>query len=273
MNRDLLSAVQAKFAELVTVGTSAIAASPGATGVVSFDPGNQLLGSFQVVLQVTTPGAPGAAQVMLSLDGGNNFIGPVLVPAPVAPSVVGRLELPLPSPTAGNLSLVLSGLVLNFSGNFTVGDSYSFTANGAVTFLYGEDEKPSQDSLYPRVIWIPREDDFEGTEGWTVAPYDSSKQPRSLVTAAARFEARCWGIDYDRTEVLRDQVINSLHLALTANQRLQGGEWEPASINQAGRVYVLRWRCRHPIVDISNQWVISTPPHTAELTATVINSQ
>src|SRR5574337_814767 len=105
MIRDLLSAVQAKFAELVPPGTSAIASSPGATGVVAFDPSSAGLGSFQVVLQV--------------MDN-----------------------------SPGNLSLVPSGLVLNCSGNFTAGDTYSFTANAAVTFLYGKQEQPSQDSLF-----------------------------------------------------------------------------------------------------------------------------
>src|SRR6185369_11713290 len=99
MNRDLLSAVQATFAELVTPGTSAIAASPGATGVVAFDAANQLFGSFKVQVVVTTPGAPGVAQVKLSLDGGNNFSAPMEVPAPLPPAAFGKLELPLPSPT------------------------------------------------------------------------------------------------------------------------------------------------------------------------------
>src|SRR5574337_827354 len=121
MIRDLLSAVQAKFAELVPPGTSAIASSPG---------------------------APGVAQVKVSFDGCNYFDNPVLVPAPVAPSVVGVLPLLLMDSSPGNLSLVPSGLVLNCSGNFTAGDTYSFTANAAVTFLYGKQEQPSQDSLF-----------------------------------------------------------------------------------------------------------------------------
>ena len=152
MIRDVLSAVQEMFARVVPPGISAVEASAGATGVVTVDASSAALGSFKVLAKVTTPGAPGVAQVQVSLDGGNNFDQPVLVPAPVAPAVAGLLPLTLPDPSPGNLSQVLSGLVLSCSGDFSVGDTYSFTANAAVTFLFGKHEAGSQDSLFPRIL-------------------------------------------------------------------------------------------------------------------------
>lgn len=263
MLRDILNNVQQCFAELVPPGISAIAASPGATGVVTVDASSAALGSFKALVKVVVGGPLGTAQVQVALDG-RNFDSPVTLP------VSGLLPLQLPEMSPGLVSQVLSGLALSCSGNFTNGDTYSFTANAAVTFLFGKDQEASQDSLFPRVVWLPAGDDFEGTEDWAAG---ATNQPRSLVTAAGRFETRCWGIDYDRAELLMQQVVNAVNFSLRADARFTNNEWAEAAIGDAGRLCKLYWRTRRPVPDLSGQWTLSPPPHTAVLTATHVDTQ
>jgi hypothetical protein len=255
--RDILNAVQAKFAETAPSGTSSVSHSGSGTGVLTLDASSIHVGHWLVIVQVVVPGAPGTAQVQISLDNGNNYDSPVLVP------VGGNLPVNLPEMASGFPSSVPSGLVLSFSGSFVAGDSYSFTDFPTVLFLFGEENLASQDASFPRVLWIPVSDDFSGTEDYAQGR-DQRTQQRSIVSAKALFEAHCWGIDYDRTEVLRDLVMNALRFSLGANNVFLGGEWPPKGngMSKAGRFYVLKWRVPKPVLQFAMDTIPVAPPFT-----------
>lgn len=81
------------------------------------------LDSFDVRMVVSTTGAEGAGVFTYSLDGANNVSGQILIPSIVSAS--SRYGIPD------------SGVVLVFSGTFTVNDDYRFTTTTA-TFTTGD---------------------------------------------------------------------------------------------------------------------------------------
>lgn len=260
MIRDILEAVRRAMEDSQPAGVSAIspASTNTGTGAVAFTPGSQVFGAFEGVLEVVTPGAPGTATARLSLDGGNNYDAPFTLPA-------GDYPVPLPPFSAGHASPGLSGLELSFSGSFAAGDSFSFSAAPQVTHLVGAEEVSGQDTLFPRVIHFPTDDDFGGTEDFAQGQ-DQRTQPRALVSDVARFETHCWGLDYDRAEALRDLVINGIHFGVQAVKLLLGGNWEhDAKLAKAGRLYILRWSVKKPVLVIRKDTVPVPPPFTATI--------
>lgn len=279
MIRDVLNAVVASVNQKQppTVGLPVVTPAPSntGTGVVSFDASNQIFGTFNGLLVVTLGGTPGTAQAKLSLDNGNNvgtssqgnFDQPFTLP-----STVPGYPVPVPSLTPSNASQVLSGLVLNFSGTFNIGDTFSFQALPSVLFLMGGEEKSSQDSLYPRVIFHPTEDDFGlGTEDYA-QNHAQDIQQRPLLTDVATFETHCWGLDYDRAEILRDTVINGIHFAFQAAKRILRGSWvNDEAVGQAGKLYVLNWTVRKPVLQLEQDTIVAQPPFTGNFSTSVIN--
>lgn len=272
MIRDILDAVVTAVANVQPPGTSAVTADPAntGTGAIVFDASSVTLGTFNGVLQVLTGGTPGTARAQLSLDGGNNFDLPFTLPVP-APGY----SVPLPPvsawvpPPLSLLSPGPSGLVLNFSGSFNVGDAFYFSALPQVTFVMGEEELSAQDGMFPRVVFFPTEDEFGGTEDYAQGR-DQRTQPRSLVTDVAHFETHCWGCDYDRTELLRDTVINGIHFAVQATKLVLRGHWESAKrLGKAGQLYVLNWSVKKPVLQLSQDTTVVQPPFTANITTRV----
>lgn len=272
MIRDILTALREQMEVAQPPGVSVVtpdAANTG-TGAVAFAAGNQVFGAYEGLLVVVTGGVPGAAAAVLSLDRkdnlpddeGNNFDLPFTLPAADYP-------VPLPPVSFGLGSPALSGLELSFSGSFAAGDRFTFSAAPQVTHLVGEEEVSSQDSLFPRVVHVLSDDEFAGTEDYAQGR-DQRTQPRSIATAVARFETHCWGIDYDRTELLRDLLINGIHFALQATGLLLGGRWENAKrLGKAGQLYVLRWSVRKPVLVLRKDTVPVAPPFTATLSQLV----
>jgi hypothetical protein len=267
MNRDILNGLINAVAQVQPAGTSAItpASSNTGSGTIAFDASSLTQGTFNGVIEVTTSGPPGTAQAQISLDGGSNF-GPVFT----IPS--GPYAVPLPAISPNFLSPALSGLVLDFSGSFNDGDSYSFVAIPSITWLYGAEELSGQDSLFPRVLLVPMDDSFEGSENFSApiggTAFNQFNSQRSLVTDVARFETHCWGCDYDRTEVLRDTVINGIHFAFQAVKRITRGGWQATQqVAQAGRLYVFEWSVKKPVLQLE----IDTT--TAEATSAVVTQE
>lgn len=273
MLADILSKVIAQVAvSQPPTGIPLVVPNPAntGTGVVSLDPSSKVFGHYNGLLVVETPGAPGTGTAQLSLDNGNNVGNPNsqgnFDAAFVMPATKPGYAVPLPSLSPGNLSPGLSGLVLNFSGSFNEGDSFSFQALPAVSFLVGTEELASQDTLFPRVIFVPTSDSFEAPEDYAHGA-DQRTQQRSLMTDVASFETHIWGIDYTRTEVLRDAVVNGIHFALQATKKVLRGHWaNDAQINKAGRLYVLDWSVRKPLLQLQLDTIVKQPPHNLNLT-------
>jgi hypothetical protein len=155
--------------------------------------------------------------------------------------------------------------VLNFSGNFSAGDVYFFSVVPPITFLVGEEEVDTQDSLFPRVVFVPAQSDFEGTTDYAQGR-DYRTQPRSILTDVAHFETHCWGFDYDRAEILRDLVINGVWFALQAVSKTLHGSWMRADkLSNAGKLYVLRWSVLKPIPVQSLDTISVPPPFAANI--------
>lgn len=265
MIRDILNAVQTAITNVQPPGTSAVSPSSTntGTGAVAFDASSQTFGTFNGVLNIIAPGAPGTATAQLSLDGGNNFDATFTIP-----SGTPGLKVPLP-PISPGLSQVPSGLVLNFSGNFNAGDSFSFVAIPSPTYLVGAEELSSQDGTFPRVVFIPTEDEFQGSQDYAQG-LDQRTQPRALLIDVAHFETHCWGIDYDRAELLRDTVINGVQYAVQATKLVMRGHWENAKkLGKAGSLYVLNWSVMKPVLALSQDTIVVQPPFTAAITQTV----
>lgn len=278
MIRDLVNAVQAAVAQgqPPTVVAPVVTASPSNTGsgVVTCDATSQIFGTYNVLLKVTVGGPPGTAQAKLSLDNGNNVGNPNSQGnfdlAFVLPAAVPGYPVPLPAITPGNLSPALSGLVLNFSGTFNIGDTFVFQALPTVTWLVGADELSSQDSLFPRVILVPTDDEFTGTEDYAQGA-DQQTQQRSLLTDVAHFEAHCWGIDYDRAEILRDTVINGIHFAVQATKYIRTGGWvHDKPIANAGKLYVLKFSVKKPVLQLQLDTIVGQA-NTLNLSTSVID--
>jgi len=221
------------------------------------------------VIKVTTGGPPGTAQGQISLDGGANFDSAVTFPSGPSP----QLGVALPSFSPGLLSPALSGLALNFSGNFSAGDSYSFQALPAVQFLLGAEHLASQDFLFPQVVFVPTDDEFTGPEDYALGA-DQRTQARALFTDVAHFDVHCWGIDYDRTELLRDIVLNAIHFTAQAAKRVEGGRWVNAEkIDRAGALYVFRWSVLKPVLvqQATPDFQVVQPPFTEGTVTTEVD--
>lgn len=266
MLRDIFNALTFSVNQVQPPGSTGptAAATNTGTGSVAFDASSQSFGTFKGLLQVLTPGAPGAATAKLSLDGGNNYDAAFTIPAG-SPG----LAVPLPAISPGVGSPDLSGLVLNFSGNFSAGDSFNFLVLPTVTFLFGAEEAAAQDTLFPRVVLVPTRDEFSGTEDYAQG-HDVRNAPRSLVTDVGHFELHCWGLDYDRTELLRDTVINGLHFAVWATKRFMAGHWDnDKELSKAGRLYVLEATVLKPVPKLPVDFTPVPPTFTANLSQEV----
>lgn len=272
MIRDILTAIREQMEVAQPPGRSAVApdATNTGTGAVAFTASTQVFGAFEGLLKVTAGGSPGVAVAVLSLDRkdnlpddeGNNFDLPFTLPAT-------DYAVPLPPVSPGLGSPGPSGLELSFSGSFAAGDRFTFSAAPQVTHLVGEEEVSSQDTLFPRVVHVLTDDDFTGTEDYAQGR-DQRTQPRSIATAVAHCETHCWGCDYDRTEALRDLVINGIHFGVQATRALLGGRWENTKkLGKAGQLYVLRWSVRKPVLVIRKDTVPVAPPFTATLSQLV----
>lgn len=265
MIRDILNAVTQAMLVSQPPATSAItpASANTGTGAVVFAATSAVYGAFDGRLEVLSGGSPGTATAQLSLDGGNNYDAPFTLPA------VDPYKVPLPPMTSFVLSPGPSGLELSFSGSFNVGDVFSFSALPTVTVLVGKEELSSQDTLFPRVVHFPAEDEFSGTEDYAQGQ-DQRTRARSLVTDVAHFETHCWGLDYDRAEQLRDLVINGIHFAVQATKLLLRGHWEhDEKIAKAGRLYVLTWSVKKPVLVLRRDTIPVPPPHTASISTLV----
>lgn len=245
--RDVVNALQAAFAQLVPPGNSAVTPSQGATGSVALS--GTAFGSFRGLLQVLTSGVVGAATAQLSLDNGQNFGTPFTVQATLGITLD-------PSP-------IQSGLTLSFSGTFTSGDSYVFTANGTTSFSLGEEFIPYQD-IFPRIVFVPTESDFDGPKDFS-GTQNQDNSVRSLLTDVFTLEAHCWGIDLDRTELLRDQLINCIKACVGGGgAQYRTGRWTRNNyeVSKAGRVFILPFQIQKPVLEVAQTWIIAPPPFT-----------
>lgn len=271
MIRDILNAVNCAMVAMQPPGTTG--PTPGesntGTGAVSFHADNQVFGFFSGRLEILTAGAPGVATARLSLDAEplyereGNFDSAFTLP-------VDKYQVPLPAISPGLGSPGPSGLVLSFSGSFNVGDIYFFVALPRVTVLFGEEELATQDTLFPRVVIFPTEDEFKGPEDFAQTRDQRTRQ-RSLLTDVAGFETHCWGIDYDRTELLRDLVLNGIHFAVRGTKVILPGHWESGKrLGKSGQLYVLRWTVQKPVLVLNEDTRPLAPPFTSTI-ATEIN--
>lgn len=270
MIRDILNAVKVAMERVQPPGVSG--PDPGednaGTGVVSFHVDSQVFGAFKGFLRVLTSGPVGTATAKLSLDAEllyereGNFDQPFTLPAE-------RYEVPLPPLSPGLGSPGPSGLVLSFSGDFTAGDTYSFVALPRVTFLFGEEEVATQDALFPRVAMFPTDDEFRGSEDFAQS-LDQRNRQRALMADVAAFEAHCWGIDLDRTELLRDLVINGIHFATQATKHIVSSRWESGKkLGKAGNLCMLKWTAMKPVLVLEEDTRPLAPPFTATITPEV----
>jgi hypothetical protein len=271
---DILNAVMAACAanQPPTVGTPLVAPSPSNTGsgTVALDPSSQIFGTYNGLVQIVVGGAPGTATAQVALDNGNNVGNPNsqgnFDAVFTTPSSTPGYQVPLPSLSPDNLSQVLSGLVLNFSGSFNAGDSFSFQALPQILFLAGAEEVKSHDGLFPRVVFVPTTDSFEAPEDYAQGR-DQRTQQRSFMTDVASFETHIWGIDYTRTEVLRDTVVNGIHFGLQATKKILRGAWtKDDTLGKAGRLYLLDWSVRKPLLQLLQDTIVKQPPTSLNLT-------
>jgi hypothetical protein len=110
-------------------GTSAVAASGGATGGVTVSGSPN--GNYSVVLKVLSTGALGTATAQVSLDGGSDYAAPITLPGSGSYAI----------PTLNGLAL--TGLTLTLTGTFTAGDSYTFTSYASWILVGGADLESS----------------------------------------------------------------------------------------------------------------------------------
>jgi len=258
MLRDVINTIESIWQTTVAPpGISSVAATTGATGTVAVDSSSIAFGTYNVLLKIINPGLPGVATAQLSLDNGNNVGNPNsqgnMSPTFTLPSALYSVPLPPLSGSnlspGGLLSPGLSGLVLSFSGTFRAGDIYTFTAIPTVTFLFGNEHIASQDILYPRVIWLPVGHSFTGGEDFASGA-DQRTQPRALRMDVSHLVAKCWGVDYDRTELLRDTCINAIHLSAVAAAKTMRGDWGARThqVNQLGREFNLYVDVKRPVL-------------------------
>ena len=267
MLRDVFAYIQQQtLVNMPTPGLSAVTPSMGATGTVTLS--GTALGTFYGLLEVLTTGALGTATAKLSLDAATGLV-PVFQSTFTVP---GTGAYPIPLEQFGSTIFSLpSGLTLGFSGTFTTGDTYTFTASAAPDFRVGEEHLPEQDRLFPSVVFVPRSESFVGTEDWgntqTVL-----NTPRAVSMGENIISASCWGIDFDRTELLKNQVVYGIRTGVPSPSRILGGQWTTATDaqNKAGREYVLQFAVKIPVLELdatSTQPI--APPHLLNITPNV----
>lgn len=106
-------------------GTSSVTASGGATGGVTVT--GTPNGNYNVVLLILGSGALGTATAQISLDGGNNFSSPFVLPGG-GTYVINQLN-----------SSTSTGLTLHLTSTFTGGDTYTFTSYASWILTPGQD--------------------------------------------------------------------------------------------------------------------------------------
>ena len=269
--RDIFNSIVAAANALQPAGTSAVTPNPAnaGAGTITVDASSIVVGHFNAVINVTRSGAPGTAQGQISLDAGNNFDATVSFPSGAS------LEVGLPSFSPGLASPGLSGLALNFSGSFVAGDSYSLQALPQIQFLFGAEQISSQDFQIPTVIFVPTDSSFSGSEDYALGA-DQRTQKRAIMTDAASFDVHCWGVDYDRAELLRDIVLNAIHFSAQATKRIDQGRWENGEkMDRAGCLYVFRWTVQKPVLVQQAQPDVTVvqPPFTEGTVTTEVDSQ
>jgi hypothetical protein len=95
---------------IATDGTVTVAGTGPAGNVTHTD---SPLDAYSVVVTMSGAGALGVATFKVSVDGGDNYSGDILVPA------------------AGKYAIPSTGVVLTFASTFTAGDTYSFSTTTA----------------------------------------------------------------------------------------------------------------------------------------------
>lgn len=114
-------------------------------------------------------------------------------------------------------------------------------------------------SSWPRVVWVPANEDYGGPQGYGG---DGRNSPPPLWVRSATVEVHVWGKDLDATEVLRDQLIQSIHRCCFGSYTIQGGQWinDAGASDVSGIAYVLTVSFAIPVT------------RTAETTATIGSS-
>ena len=93
-------------------------------------------------------------------------------------------------------------------------------------------------SSWPRVVFLPANEDYGGPQGYGG---DGLNSPPPLWVRSATVEIHVWGKDFDATETLRDQVIQSIHRVAFGSYVIQGGQWvsDAGASDISGVAYVL----------------------------------
>lgn len=246
---DIINAFQEAVLEVMPdPGVGPVTPSIGATGVVAVS--GTALGTFNGLLKIVSGGALGTATAKVSLNGRISYGSVFTIPAGGTYAV----------PCVEGPGFALSGLTLTFTGTFTANDTYTFPASAAPTFRLGE-EWDGEQSMFPRVVWIPATGGIGGTEDYSGAQ-NQLNSPQSLRTRIALLEAHCWGIDYDRAELLMDQVINGAFFAAYGSVQFQGYAWTRSAeqVNKLGREVVLTLSVKQPVTVLSPDYVSVGPP-------------
>jgi hypothetical protein len=267
--------VQQTLVNMPAPGLSAVTPSAGATGAVSL--AGVALGTFYGLLQILTTGPLGTATAQLSL---NAAAGPGIVPTFQSAFTLpagGTYEVPLEQygkDVNGNPFNLPSGFQLGLTGSFTEGDSYSFYVSATPDFRVGEEHLSEQDRIFPSVVFVPLTENFEGTEDYAgTKTYLNS--PRAVAMGENIIEAHCWGIDIDRTELLKNQVIYGVKTGVPSPSRILSGRWtlDGNAQNKAGREYVFQFTAKIPVVELdARSTTVIQPPHLLNLTSQVVTT-
>lgn len=264
MLRDVFAYIQQQtLKNMPTPGLSSVTASPGATGTVVLSGAPR--GTFYGLLQVVTSGPLGTATAQLSLDAAQGLV-PAFQSIFTVPSG-GSYPIPLEQ-FGTNVFSIPSGIDLTFSGTFTLGDSYVFTANVAPDFRVGEEHTPEQDRIFPSVVFVPMAENFVGTEDFA-GTQTVLNSPKAVAMGENIIQASCWGQDFDRTELLKNQLIYGIRSVPTP-ARILGGKWttDGDTQNKAGREYVLSFAVKIPVLELDAQPTVTVlPPFTANITS------
>lgn len=100
----------------------------------------------------------------------------------------------------------------------------------------------SEEGTYPRMVWVPGEDVFDGDP-------KGGANPQAIAEAGEGFDAYLHGADYDPTRVLREAFVRALHRHCIGSYRLKRGVWPAgnAGLVRDGRLYVLSFTVLVPI--------------------------
>lgn len=266
MLRDVFAYIQQQtLGNMPTPGLSAVSPSLGATGTVVLS--GVALGTFYGRLEVLTSGALGTATAQLSFNAAFGFTPAFQVPFTIP--VGGAYAVPLEQP--GSIVFALpSGFVLTFSGTFTEGDFYTFTVSAAPDFRVGEEQRAAADKMFPAITFVPETESFVGTEDFA-GTKTYLNAPKAVAMGVNIISAECWGIDYDRAELLKNQLIYGIR-NVPSPAGILSGRWmtDQDQQNKTGRTYVLQFNVRIPVVQLD---AVATeplaPPHNLTITPQV----